>query len=65
MKQNSNLSLEFGAFNLLNDYGKVMAAQVEAACMLHIATHALLHAKQNAQMMYECMINLITEEAKF
>ena len=31
-------------FNLLDDYGKLMAAQVEAACVLHTATHASLHA---------------------
>ena len=51
-------------FNLLDDYGKVMAVQVEAACMLCITTHTSLHAKQNTQMMYECMINSIMEEAK-
>ena len=61
------LSLTLGAplvtYNLLKDYGKVTDDQVEAA---HITrtTGPDIRAKQNAQMMYECLKNSITDEAK-
>ena len=50
-------------YNLLEDYGKVSEDQVEAA---HVtwATRPDIRAKQNAQMMYECLKNSITDEAK-
>ena len=41
------ITIGINMFNLLNDYSKVTAAQVEAACMLHIAAHASLCDKPN------------------
>ena len=51
-------------YNLLNDYGKIMDLQVEAAWMARNAMDASPRAKQNSQMMYECLMTSITEEAK-
>ena len=51
-------------YNLLNDYGKITDAQVEAACVACNAADASPGAKQNSQMMYECHMASITEEAK-
>ena len=51
-------------FNLLDDYGKITDAQVEAARVARNATDASPQAKQNSQMMYECLMASITEEAK-
>ena len=51
-------------YNLLDDYGKITDLQVEAARAAHIATDASPRAKQNSQMMYECLMASITEEAK-
>ena len=49
-------------FKLLDDYGKVTEAQVEAARITRsTASH---RTKQNAQMMYECLMASITDEAK-
>ena len=51
------------AYNLLDDYGKITAAQIEAA---HVtcASAGDIRARQNAQMMYECLTNSITDDAK-
>ena len=49
---------------MIKDYGKITADQVEATCMMHNTHGANLRACQNAQMMYECLINSITGEAK-
>ena len=51
-------------YNLLNDYGKITDLQVEAAWMACNAADASPRAKQNSQMMYECLMASITEEAK-
>ena len=51
-------------YNLLNDYGKITDLQVETAWMTSNATDASPRAKQNSQMMYECLMASITEEAK-
>ena len=51
-------------YNLLDDYGKITDLQVETAQMAHNAADASLRAKQNSQMMYECLMASITEEAK-
>ena len=51
-------------YNLLDDYGKITDLQVEAAQMAHNAVDASPRAKQNSQMMYECLMASITEEAK-
>ena len=51
-------------YNLLNDYGKITDAQVEAARAARITADASPRAKQNSQMMYECLMASITEEAK-
>ena len=51
-------------YNLLDDYGKITDAQVEAARVAHNAADASPRAKQNSQMMYECLMASITEEAK-
>ena len=51
-------------YNLLNDYGKITDAQVEAARVARNTADASPRAKQNSQMMYECLMASITEEAK-
>ena len=51
-------------YNLLDDYGKITDAQVEAARVACNAADASPRAKQNSQMMYECLMASITEEAK-
>ena len=51
-------------YNLLDDYSKITNLQVEAAQMAHNTTDASPRAKQNSQMMYECLMASITEEAK-
>ena len=51
-------------YNLLDDYGKITDLQVEAARVAHNATDTSPQAKQNSQMMYECLMASITEEAK-
>ena len=50
-------------YNLLEDYGKLSSAQVEAICLVQ-TTGPDLQAKQNAQMMYECVMNSIMDEAE-
>ena len=52
------------AYNLLDDYRKITDLQVEAAQAAHNAVDASPRAKQNFQMMYECLMASITEEAK-
>ena len=51
-------------YNLLDDYGRITNLQVEAARVAHKAMDASPRAKQNSQMMYECLIASITKEAK-
>ena len=51
-------------YNLLEDYGKITDLQVKAAQMAHNAADASPRAKQNSQMMYECLMASITKEAK-
>ena len=51
-------------YNLLDDYGKITDPQVEAARVARNAADASTRAKQNSQMMYECLKASITEEAK-
>ena len=51
-------------YNLLNDYGKITDTQVEAAWTACNAADASPQAQQNPQMMYECLMASITEEAK-
>ena len=51
-------------YSLLDDYGKITNLQVEAAQAAHNAADASPRAKQNSQMMYECLMASITEEAK-
>ena len=50
--------------HLLDDYGKSTDLQVEAAQMACNAADASPRAKQNSQMMYECLMASIAEEAK-
>ena len=50
-------------YNLLDDYGKINATQIEAARVAHAAAGDV-RACQNAQMMYECLKNSITDDAK-
>ena len=50
-------------YNLLDDYGKVNATQIEAACVTRVGAGDV-RACQNAQMMYECLKNSITDDAK-
>ena len=49
--------------NLLDDYGKVNATQIETA-RVACAGAGDVRAHQNAQMMYECLKNSITDDAK-
>ena len=60
------LSINYGlhVFNVIEDYGKITADQVEAACVMCHAHGADLSMCQNAQMLYESPINSITDEAK-
>ena len=51
-------------YNLLDDYGKITDPQVEAAWAAQNTADASSRAKQNSQMMYECLMASITEEAK-
>ena len=51
-------------YNLLEDYGKITNPQVKAAWMACNTTDASPQAKQNSQMMYECLMTSIIEEAK-
>ena len=51
-------------YNLLDDYGKITNEQVKAAQVARNAADASPRAKQNSQMMYECLMASITEEAK-
>ena len=51
-------------YNLLDDYGKITNLQVEATRVACNAADASPRAKQNSQMMYECLMASITEEAK-
>ena len=51
-------------YNSLDDYGKITDLQVEAARAAHNTTDASPRAKQNSQMMYECLMAPITKEAK-
>ena len=50
-------------YNLLDDYGKVNATQIEAARVARVGAGDI-RARQNAQMMYECLKNSITDDAK-
>ena len=43
-------------YNLLKDYGKITEPQVQAAWMACNAADASPRAKQNSQMMYECLM---------
>ena len=51
-------------YNLLDDYGKIMDLQVEAAQMACNTVDASPRAKQNSQMMYKCLMASTTKEAK-
>ena len=51
-------------YNLLDNYGKITDLQVEAAQAARNTADASPRAKQNSQMMYECLMASITEEAK-
>ena len=51
-------------YNLLDDYGKITKPQVQAAWTACNAADASPQAKQNSQMMYECLMASITDEAK-
>ena len=50
-------------YNLLDNYGKVNATQIEAARVARVGAGDI-RARQNAQMMYECLKNLIMDDAK-
>ena len=51
-------------YNLLGDYGKLTEHQVQAAWMACNAAATSPQAKQNSQMMYECLMASITDDAK-
>ena len=50
-------------YNLLDEYGKVNAAQIETACVTCVGAGDI-RARHNAQMMYECLKNSIMDDAK-
>ena len=50
-------------YNLLDDYGKVNATQLKTARVTRVGAGDI-RARQNAQMMYECLKNSITDDAK-
>ena len=50
-------------YNLLDDYGKVNTTQIEAAHVARLGAGDI-RARQNAQMMYECLKNSIADDAK-
>ena len=50
-------------YNLLDDYGKVNATQIVTARVACVGAGDI-RASQNAQMMYECIKNSITDDAK-
>ena len=50
-------------YNLLDDYRKINATQIEAARVAR-AGAGDVRARQNAPMMYECLKNSITDDAK-
>ena len=50
-------------YNLLDDYGKVNATQIKTARVACVSAGDI-RACQNAQMMYECLKNSITDDAK-
>ena len=50
-------------YSLLDDYGKINATQIKAARVAR-AGAGDVRARQNAQMMYECLKNSITDNAK-
>ena len=49
-------------YNLLGDYGKVNATQIEAARVTRLGAGDI-RARQNAQMIYKCLKNSITDDA--
>ena len=49
-------------YNFLDDYGKVNAAQIKTARVTRVGAGDA-RARQNAQMMYECLMNSITDDA--
>ena len=51
-------------YNLLEDYRKITEPQVQAARTARNTADASPQAKQNSQMMYECLMASITEEVK-
>ena len=51
-------------YNLLDDYGKITDLQVKAARVARNTADASPRAKQNSQMMYQCLMASITEEVK-
>ena len=48
-------------YNLLEDYGKITDLQVEAPWAARNTADTSPRAKQNSQMMYECLMASITE----
>jgi hypothetical protein len=51
-------------YSLLQDYGKITAADVESARVARAAVGYSMRAKQNARMMYDCITSSLTEEAR-
>ena len=58
------VAVDVTKYNLLDDYGKIMDPQVEAARAARNFADTSPQAKQNSQTMYECLMASITEEAK-
>ena len=50
-------------YNLLEDYGKLALVQVETVALYELLV-LISGQSKNAQMMYECAMNSITDEAK-
>ena len=50
--------------HLLDDYGQLTMVSVETVRTARAAANADVRAKQNAQMMYECIINSLSDDAR-
>ena len=48
----------------MDDYGQLTRAAVETARVARAAPNADIRAKQNAQMMYECIMNSMSDDAR-
>ena len=58
------VAVDSNNYNLLKEYSKITEPQVQAAQMACNTTDDSPRADQNSQMLYECLMASITEDAK-